>query len=169
MRSPALSMKEEGTSDAESFPLQSSTNSSPPSRQRKRCTFPWITKGPGQYKEWKGRGFLPRPLNTVRSAKDFFFRRRKTGGVQDPGQSHRSHRFPQRIRRFRNFRRTRLRCPTSLFWIKYSWWTRWTPTIKSRREHGTISLACTRPEETCFCPLFGINAAEPEERYAAAG
>lgn len=34
---------------------------------------------------------------------------------------------------------------------------------KNRREHGIIiSLACNRPEETCFCTAFGINPAEPE-------
>ena len=32
----------------------------------------------------------------------------------------------------------------------------------SRREHGVIvSLACTRPSETCFCQTFGIDPAEP--------
>ena len=34
---------------------------------------------------------------------------------------------------------------------------------KNRREHGTIvSLACNRPEETCFCRAFGIDAGDPE-------
>ena len=34
---------------------------------------------------------------------------------------------------------------------------------KNRREHGVImSLACTRPAETCFCTTFGIDAANPE-------
>ena len=34
---------------------------------------------------------------------------------------------------------------------------------QSRREHGTIvTLACTRPEETCFCTVFGIDPAAPE-------
>ena len=32
----------------------------------------------------------------------------------------------------------------------------------SRRDHGVIvSLACTRPSETCFCSTFGIDAASP--------
>ncbi len=32
----------------------------------------------------------------------------------------------------------------------------------ARREHGTIvALACSEPEETCFCKAFGIDAAEP--------
>ena len=31
-----------------------------------------------------------------------------------------------------------------------------------RREHGIIvSVACTKPSETCFCTAFGIDAAEP--------
>lgn len=32
----------------------------------------------------------------------------------------------------------------------------------ARRKHGTIvALACSEPEETCFCKAFGIDAAEP--------
>ena len=31
-----------------------------------------------------------------------------------------------------------------------------------KREHGIIvTVACTKPAETCFCTAFGINAAEP--------
>jgi len=34
---------------------------------------------------------------------------------------------------------------------------------KNRREHGIIvSVACTKPVETCFCGTFGIDAASPE-------
>ncbi len=33
---------------------------------------------------------------------------------------------------------------------------------KNRREHSTvIALACSMPEETCFCQTFGIDAANP--------
>ena len=33
---------------------------------------------------------------------------------------------------------------------------------KTRREHGLIiSMACARPEETCFCATFGIDASVP--------
>lgn len=32
----------------------------------------------------------------------------------------------------------------------------------ARREHGTIvALACHEPEETCFCKVFGVDAAHP--------
>lgn len=34
---------------------------------------------------------------------------------------------------------------------------------QARRAHGTIvTLACSEPEETCFCGAFGIDAAKPE-------
>ncbi|MBE5754453.1 MAG: 4Fe-4S ferredoxin [Clostridiales bacterium] len=34
---------------------------------------------------------------------------------------------------------------------------------KNRREHGVIvSMACSRPTETCFCGTFGIDAANPQ-------
>ena len=33
---------------------------------------------------------------------------------------------------------------------------------KARREHGTVvSIMCPKPEETCFCGTFGIEAEEP--------
>ncbi|MBQ9480782.1 MAG: 4Fe-4S dicluster domain-containing protein [Clostridia bacterium] len=39
---------------------------------------------------------------------------------------------------------------------------------KTKREHGTvITLACNRPEESCFCFAFGIDNAEPEGDIAA--
>lgn len=38
----------------------------------------------------------------------------------------------------------------------------------SRRDHGVIiSLACTRPAETCFCSTFGIDPAEPQGDVSA--
>ncbi len=33
----------------------------------------------------------------------------------------------------------------------------------ARRDHGTVvAFACSEPEESCFCKVFGINPAEPE-------
>lgn len=38
---------------------------------------------------------------------------------------------------------------------------------QARRQHGTIvALACHEPEETCFCKVFGIDAAEPKADVA---
>lgn len=34
---------------------------------------------------------------------------------------------------------------------------------KNRRENGTVvTLACSKPEETCFCNVFGIDSTEPK-------
>ena len=33
---------------------------------------------------------------------------------------------------------------------------------QNRREHGVVmTMACSKPSETCFCSVFGIDAAEP--------
>ena len=38
----------------------------------------------------------------------------------------------------------------------------------ARRAHGTIvALACHEPEESCFCKVFGIDAAEPAAEEVA--
>lgn len=38
----------------------------------------------------------------------------------------------------------------------------------ARRDHGTIvALACHEPEETCFCKVFGVDAAHPVADVAA--
>ncbi len=37
----------------------------------------------------------------------------------------------------------------------------------ARRDHGTIvAMACHEPEETCFCKVFGVDAAEPKSDAA---
>lgn len=39
----------------------------------------------------------------------------------------------------------------------------------ARRDHGTIvALACHEPEETCFCKVFGVDAADPSAADVAA-
>ena len=38
---------------------------------------------------------------------------------------------------------------------------------KARRDHGVIvSFACSEPEESCFCKVFGIDCAEPNADVA---
>ena len=38
---------------------------------------------------------------------------------------------------------------------------------KARRDHGVIvSFACSQPEESCFCKVFGIDCAEPSADVA---
>ena len=37
----------------------------------------------------------------------------------------------------------------------------------ARRDHGTVvAMACREPEETCFCKVFGVDAAEPKSDAA---
>ena len=37
----------------------------------------------------------------------------------------------------------------------------------ARRDHGTIvAMACHEPEETCFCKVFGVDAAQPASDVA---
>ena len=37
----------------------------------------------------------------------------------------------------------------------------------ARRDHGTIvAMACHEPEESCFCKVFGIDAAAPKADVA---
>ena len=120
--------------------------------------------GQAQYKEWKEGVSLSRALNTVRSAKDFFFPQTenlmefKTQGktievIDSRKESEDFVIFGVRACDARSFSildKVFLVDPVDTYY-------------KTRREHGTIiSLACTRPEETCFCPLFGIDATEPE-------
>ena len=38
----------------------------------------------------------------------------------------------------------------------------------ARREHGTVvAIACHEPEESCFCKVFGVDAADPAADVAA--
>ncbi len=39
---------------------------------------------------------------------------------------------------------------------------------RARREHGIlVAIACHEPEESCFCKVFGVDAAEPDADVAA--
>ena len=103
-------------------------------------------------------------LNTLRSAKDFFFPQTenlvdfKVKGKEieiiDPRTEHEDFViFGVRACDARSFTvldKVFLADPVDSYY-------------KSRREHGTIvTLACTHPEETCFCSVFGIDPAQPE-------
>ena len=49
------------------------------------------------------------------------------------------------------------------FWIRFSLLIPVDTYYQARREHGiVVSMACHRPEETCFCSTFGIDATKPE-------
>lgn len=102
-------------------------------------------------------------LNTVRSAKDFFFPQTenlvnfkvegKNIEIIDPRTEEEDFiLFGVRACDFKSFDvldRVFLSEPVDSYYA-------------SRRAHGIIfTMACTRPAETCFCTTFGINPAEP--------
>ena len=120
--------------------------------------------GQAQFQRWQEGMQLSPDHNTVRSAKDFFFPQTenlvdfKVKGKEIEVIDPRTEKedfvvFGVRacdVRSFSILDKVFLANPVDTYY-------------KSRREHGTIlSLACTQPEETCFCKTFGIDAAQPE-------
>ena len=121
------------------------------------------TDGSASYGEWSEGVEWSGALNTTRSPKDFFFpqtedlMRFKTEGknieiVDVRSESEDFVVFGVRacdVKSFEVLDRVFLSEPQDSFYAM-------------KRKHGTIvSVACTRPSETCFCGTFGINAAEP--------
>lgn len=121
------------------------------------------TDGSAAYKKWEEGTVWSQALNTVRSPKDFFFPQTenlmefKTSGknieiIDTRSESADFVIFGARacdVRSFDILDRVFLGEPVDSFYA-------------SRRQHGIIvSLACTRPTETCFCKTFGIDPAEP--------
>ena len=119
--------------------------------------------GSAAYKKWEEGTAWSNALNTVRSPKDFFFPQTedlmkfKTEGKNIEVIDIRSEYedfvvFGVRacdVKSFDILDRVFLSEPVDSFY-------------KARREHGIIvTLACTRPSETCFCKTFGIDPAEP--------
>ncbi|MGN0173388.1 MAG: 4Fe-4S dicluster domain-containing protein [Acutalibacteraceae bacterium] len=119
--------------------------------------------GKTSYKEWAEGVEWSNALNTVRSPKDFFFPQTenlmefKTEGKNIEIIDTRSEAedfviFGVRacdVESFDVLDRVFLNEPVDSYYA-------------SRREHGIIiSVACTKPTETCFCQTFGIDAKNP--------
>ncbi len=126
--------------------------------------MPVDTKTGAEYKKWEKGTLLSDKLNTVRSAKDFFFPQTenlmdfkvegKTIEIKDTRtESEDFVVFGVRgcdVKSFEVLDRVFLAEPVDTYY-------------KNRREHGVIvSLACNKPHETCFCGTFGIDAAKPQ-------
>ena len=120
--------------------------------------------GEADYKRWKEGLELSTALNTKRSAKDFFFPQTenlvefklqgKNIEIVDPRTETEDFVvFGVKACDARSFDildRVFLVDPIDTYY-------------KNRREHGTIvTLACTETASTCFCKLFGIDAANPK-------
>jgi len=117
-----------------------------------------------KFTAWQEGLTLTNKLNTVRSAKDLFFPQVenlvnfKTSGkaievIENRAQAEPFVVFGVRACDCRSFDildRVFLSDPVDTFY-------------QARREQGlVITLACSRPAETCFCGAFGIDAADPK-------
>ena len=125
--------------------------------------------GQAEFRTWEQGVEMSRALNTTRSAKDFFFPQTenmmefkvegKTIEVIDTrSETEDFVVFGVRACDARSFTildKVFLADPVDTFYA-------------NRRAHGTIvTLACTRPTETCFCSAFDIDPANPEGDVAA--
>ena len=121
------------------------------------------TDGSAAYKKWEDGTLWSNALNTVRSPKDFFFPQTedlmkfktegKTIEVEDIRTENEDFVVfgvrPCDVKSFDILDRVFLTEPMDSFYA-------------NRRSHGVIvSLACTRPAETCFCKTFGMDPATP--------
>ena len=119
------------------------------------------TNGSVNYKKYQQGMVMSNALKTDRSAKDFFFPQTenlmsfKTEGkkieiIDSRLESEDFIIFGVRgcdVKSFEVLDRVFLVEPIDTYY-------------KSRREHGIIfSLACNRPDETCFCQTFGLHQA----------
>lgn len=126
--------------------------------------IPVDTKTGAKYEKWKDGKELSDALNTVRSAKDFFFP--QTENLMDFKMEGKNIEiidtrdeaedfvvFGVRacdVKSFEILDRVFLADPVDTYY-------------ENRRKHGVIvSMACVRPAETCFCHTFDIDAANPE-------
>ena len=126
--------------------------------------IPVDTESGAKYEKWEDGKKLSDALNTVRSAKDFFFPQTenlmdfKVEGKNIEIIDTRSECedfviFGVRacdVKSFEVLDRVFLAEPVDSYY-------------KNRRDHATVvSMACNKPAETCFCKTFGIDASDPE-------
>lgn len=126
-------------------------------------------EGGAAYKKWEEGTVWGNALNTVRSPKDFFFPQTenlmefKVSGKKIEVTDTRSESedfvvFGVRacdVKSFDILDRVFLAEPVDSFY-------------STKKQHGIIvSLACTRPSETCFCKTFGIDPSEPAADISA--
>lgn len=119
--------------------------------------------GKAEYKKWEEGVKLSNALNTVRSAKDFFFP--QTENIADfkmDGKNIEIFDTREECKDFVIFGAKA--CDVASFTVLDNVFLA-EPVdtyYKNRREHSlVISLACSKPAATCFCSLFDIDATAP--------
>ncbi|MDE6796990.1 MAG: 4Fe-4S dicluster domain-containing protein [Ruminococcus sp.] len=120
--------------------------------------------GASEYKKYEDGMKLSSNLNTLRSAKDFFFP--QTENLADFKMKGKSIEVIDVREESEDFVVFGVRaCDARSFTIldKVFLSEPVDSYYKNRRDHGTIiTMACTKPAETCFCQTFGIDPTEPE-------
>lgn len=120
--------------------------------------------GSAEYKKYESGIEMSRGLNTVRSAKDFFFP--QTENLADFKMNGKNIEVIDIREESEDFVIFGVRaCDARSFTIldKVFLAEPVDSYYKNRRDHGTVvTMACTRPAETCFCTTFGIDPTAPE-------
>ena len=126
--------------------------------------IPADTAAGAKFEKWHDGSVLSDALNTVRSPKDFFFP--QTENLMDFKVEGKNIEIIDTRKDSEDFVIFGVRaCDVKSFDVldKVFLAEPADSYYKNRREHGLImSLACTKPHETCFCGTFGIDAAAPE-------
>lgn len=125
--------------------------------------IPVDTAAGAKFEKYDGTKTMSDALNTVRSAKDFFFP--QTENMVDFKVEGKNIEIIESVNEYEDFVIFGVRaCDVKSFDILDRVFLA-EPVdnfYKNRREHGIIvSMACTKPSETCFCGTFGIDAANP--------
>ena len=126
--------------------------------------MPQDTDGGAKFEKWEEGSTLSAALNTVRSAKDFFFP--QTENLMDFKMEGKNIEIIDTRKECEDFVVFGIRaCDVKSFEVLDRVFLA-EPVdtyYKNRREHAVLmSVACTKPQETCFCKTFGIDASEPE-------
>lgn len=120
--------------------------------------------GAAEYKKYESGMEMSKGLNTVRSAKDFFFP--QTENLADFKMNGKNIEVIDVREESEDFVIFGVRaCDARSFTIldKVFLSEPVDSYYKNRRDHGTVvTMACTRPAETCFCGAFGIDPTAPE-------
>jgi len=120
--------------------------------------------GASEYKKYESGMTMSKALNTVRSAKDFFFP--QTENLVDFKMEGKNIEVIDVRKESEDFVIFGVRaCDARSFTIldKVFLSDPVDSFYKNRRDHGTVvTMACTRPAETCFCKTFGIDPTVPE-------
>ena len=119
--------------------------------------------GKAEFTKWQEGTVMSAALNTVRSAKDFFFP--QTENLMKFKMEGKNVEVADDRAECEDFVVFGVRaCDAASFAILDSVYLvdPIDTYYKNRREHGTVvTLACSKPAETCFCGTFGIDAANP--------